>query len=343
MVDLRAWAHVATLTLFIPAILYLGRPVLLPLALAGVLAMVLAPLLQWLRIRGLGERWAVGFSAATLVLVVALIAGLVGLQVAQIVNDWPKISESLNELLHRGQAWLVNTAGVPAETVQNTMQRALGEASALARGFFGTLFGALGTGFVTFVLVILLLLERARIVWVVTHAVSPARRRDVGAALDEMVTVAHKYLIGKLKVMGIMAVAYFAAFSLTGVDYAPFLALLIAMSSIVPYVGNLAGGAMAIVLAVASSGGTAGLTVLAILAAAQGLENYALEPLIIGRKLSLNPFMTIFAVVVLGALWGVVGAVIALPIAGMLKVALDHASMTTAATLMTDEAPGKVP
>lgn len=333
---LEAAARVATLALFVPAILYFGRPFLLPLALAGVLAMVLAPLVAWLRGKGLGDRGAIALSALTLVLTVAAIVGLITLQVSQVVNDWPKISASLGELQDRGQAWLVRTAGVPPETIRDASQRALSQAQGLAGLFFGTVFGAIATGFVTFVIVILLLIERARIAAAIAQAVAPARRRDTGRALDEMVAVSHDYLVGKLKVMGLMAVVYFVAFWLAGVPYAPFLALLIAMSSIVPYVGNLVGGVVAIVLALAASGGTSALIVLGVVVLAQPLENYVLEPLVIGKQLDLNPMATVLAVIALGAVWGVVGAVIALPIAGMVRVVLEHTGGGPALTLMSD-------
>lgn len=339
---LGAAARVATLVLFVPAILYFGRPLLLPLALAGVLAMVLAPLVAWLRRRGAGEGLAISLAAMSVILAVLLVVGLVTLQVAQVVNDWPKISDSLLDLRQRAETWLVRTAGVPPETIQQSTQNALDQARAIGARFFGTMFGAFATGVVTFVLVILLLLERARIAWVVTRAAPSGRRRDVGRALDEMVTVSNQYLVGKLKVMGIMAVVYVIAFSLAGVPYAPFLAALIALSSLVPYVGNFVGGVLAIVLALAASGTTAALVVLAVVMLAQPLENYVLEPLVVGKQLSLNPLMTVVAVLAFGAVWGVIGAVIALPLAGMIKVALDHApSAEPAAVLMSDEPPGE--
>jgi predicted PurR-regulated permease PerM len=141
--------------------------------------------------------------------------------------------------------------------------------------------------------------------------------------------------------MGIMAAVYVTAFSLAGVPYAPFLALLIALSSFVPFVGNLVGGAIAVVLAVASSGGSAALVVLGVLALAQALENYVLEPMIVGKSLDLNPFMTIFAVFGFGVLWGVVGAVIALPLTAMVKVALTRlADSDGPVVLMSDAEPG---
>jgi predicted PurR-regulated permease PerM len=340
VVDFRAAATVATLVLFVPAILYFGRPVLLPLALAGVLAMVLSPLVRWLRGRGVGEGLSIALAALTLLLAVVLVAGLVTFQIAQVINDWPKISESLIELRQNAQTWLERTAGIPPDAIRQTTQSVLEQAQGIAGLFFGTVFGALATGFLTFVLVILMLLERARLAWVAAHVVPGTRRRDVARALDEMIAVSNRYLVGKLKVMGIMAAVYVAAFWLADVPYAPFLALLIALSSIVPYVGNLTGGIVAIVLALAASGGTAALVVLAVVVLAQPLENYVLEPLVVGRLLRLNPLMTVVVVILFGAVWGVIGAVIALPIAGMIKVALEHGrTADPVVILMSDEPP----
>ena len=60
------------------------------------------------------------------------------------------------------------------------------------------------------------------------------------------------------------------------------------------------------------------------MAIAQVFESYVLTPWIIGDEIELNPFMTIFSVVVFSALWGIVGAIIALPVAGVLRVIFSH-------------------
>jgi predicted PurR-regulated permease PerM len=338
---LSAAARLTIVVLGLPAILYFGRSILLPLALAAILAMVLTPLLQWLVRRGIGERLAIAAAAFALVLFVLGVVALVTLQVAQVVNDWPRISQSLRDLQAQGNAWLSGAAGLPPDAIGRGVEQLRSQGASVAAGFFGTLMGALGLGFVTFVLVILMLAERTRFAWVATHSVPASRRPQVARTLDEIVTVSNRYLFGKLKVMGIMAAVYVTAFSLAGVPYAPFLALLIALSSLVPFVGNLVGGAIAVVLAVASSGGSAALVVLGVLALAQALENYVLEPMIVGKSLDLNPFMTIFAVFAFGALWGVVGAVIALPLTAMVKVALTRlADSDGAVALMSDAEPG---
>lgn len=64
--------------------------------------------------------------------------------------------------------------------------------------------------------------------------------------------------------------------------------------------------------------------VIAVICVAQLLENYILTPYIIGDKVDLNPFITIFGVILLSVLWGMVGAIIALTVLGVLKVLFQH-------------------
>lgn len=132
------------------------------------------------------------------------------------------------------------------------------------------------------------------------------------------------YMFGKGIIMCFLFIIYYLGFTLGGVPFALFLALFAALFSIIPYVGNLIGGGVAVILAYLYSGGNSALIVIAVIAVAQLMENYILTPWIIGNKIDLNPFVTIFGIILLSVLWGVVGAIIALPVLGVLKVLFEH-------------------
>ena len=321
------------------AILYFGRPVLVPLAVAAILAMVLNPLLNWLRAHGVGRLWAITLCLLVLVGCAALLGGLISMQVAQVAQDWPEIQQSLIDIQDRGERYLAQTFNMSPEAINQRARRLLSGIAGGAASFFGSFLSGLVVVVLTLAYIVLMLAERDRFVRFVTR-VAPARhKREAENTLGEMANVAYQYLTGKLKVMGIMAGIYGTAFLIAGVPYAIFLAIIIALSSIVPYLGNFLGGVMAVLLTLVSSGPTSALVVLGILGLAQVVENYFLEPLVVGRDVDLSPFMTVFAIVALGTVWGVAGAVLAVPLAAMVKVISSHVSSAgaVAALMQADE------
>jgi len=146
----------------------------------------------------------------------------------------------------------------------------------------------------------------------------------MGSLLSNSSKIITSYLFGKGKIMILLFGIYYLGFILGSVPYALFLALFASLFSIIPYVGNIIGGGVAVLLSFLYAGATPALIVIAVIAAAQLLENYILTPWIIGDETNLNPFITVFGVILFSALWGIVGAIIALPIIGVLKVIFDH-------------------
>ncbi|RAJ26696.1 uncharacterized protein DUF20 [Gelidibacter algens] len=103
------------------------------------------------------------------------------------------------------------------------------------------------------------------------------------------------------------------------------MALFAALFSIIPYVGNIIGGGIAVVLSYLYAGTTPALIVIGVISIAQLEENYILTPWIIGDEIDLNPFITVFGIILFSMLWGTVGAIIALPLVGVIKVIYEHA------------------
>ena len=124
--------------------------------------------------------------------------------------------------------------------------------------------------------------------------------------------------------MVFLFIIYYIGFLFGSVPYALFLALFASLFSIIPYVGNLIGGGIAVALSYLYAGSTPAIIVIGVISVTQLVENYVLTPWIIGDEINLNPFITIFGIILFSALWGVVGAVISLPLIGVLKVIFDH-------------------
>lgn len=314
-------------------ILYYGQTLLLPIALAGLLAILLNPIDEKLRSWG----WSAGLSISGAMFVLLLMfAGLfvaVGQQAISFAENWPEtqenISKQLDKLRDQGNfGGLIPKvpSGMDSEASpkQDTASSLPVSRTGIMKFFSGT-FGALGDFLLMLVYVVLLLSQKERLQKFLLRRMPDEKRGVTHRTLNESRSVVQKYLRGRLILIGILSVLYSIGFLIIGLDYAILIAILVAVLSIIPYLGNIIGGVFAVALAFAGGGGTTAIVgVLITISVAQMLESYILTPLIVGDEVDINPLTTIFCVVGMSIVWGPVGAIIAIPMFAILRIIFSH-------------------
>jgi predicted PurR-regulated permease PerM len=109
-----------------------------------------------------------------------------------------------------------------------------------------------------------------------------------------------------------------------GVDFALFWAVVIGLFNYIPYVGSIIGVMLPVILSLAQFGSLGMTAVLgALLIAAQTYVGNILEPRVIGRELNLSPFVVLVALAVWTALWGLPGAILAIPLTAMIALVCE--------------------
>lgn len=155
----------------------------------------------------------------------------------------------------------------------------------------------------------------------------PGHRDEMGHTLDKITDVGKHYLVGRMILILILAVLYTVGLMLSGVEHALIISSLAALLTIVPYIGSVGGFILAMSIAVFSNVSPAGYLGVAItFGLAQFLESNILEPYVIGKKVQVNPLLTLIAFMLGGVIWGVVGMILFIPLFGMGKIAADHIS-----------------
>lgn len=150
------------------------------------------------------------------------------------------------------------------------------------------------------------------------------------------------YILGNLTVSLIAGVVSFFGFWLLGLDYPLLLALWVALTDLVPIVGAFVGAVPAVLLAARQGLGLA-LTVAGFLTLYQLFENYFVSPRVMTRAIDLGPASVIVAVMVGGTLAGITGALLALPVAAMIKVALDQYVISARRDKLSSDAAAGLP
>lgn len=186
-------------------------------------------------------------------------------------------------------------------------------------------FGVFGNFILTFIYVFFFLLYRKKFTTSVMKMAPDSHQSQTRATISEIITISQNYLSGRLLLILFLAVLYTIGLSVSGVEQAILISVLAAVLSLMPYVGNILGFGLAVAMAFISGSGLNGVIGVSItFGVAQFVESYILEPYVVGEKVNINPVFTIIVVVLGGAVWGIIGMLIAIPALGMLKVVFDR-------------------
>jgi len=136
--------------------------------------------------------------------------------------------------------------------------------------------------------------------------------------------VSAQYLRGRVLSILIFTVCFTAGFLIVGLKSAFLLAFIAALLTIVPYIGSIIGGLFPFAVALVTGDSGVAVGALAVVLIVQGIDNYFVEPYIIGGQVSISAFFTILILFVGGLLWGVAGMILFIPLLGIFKIICDY-------------------
>lgn len=309
----------------IGGILLLARlwQIILMLIIALVLAGTFSPVVSWL------ERHRVPRSLALSLILVALLGFVVGLgaliipafahQFGTLSTDAPRIQARLADLAARlpplaGQAEAIRTA---------QPNRLLAPIGAFALQSAGAAAQLVVLGGTTIVIAFYLIADHERVQGFL-FALLP-RRYHIRTArvLLDMETVVGGYMRGQAITSLCIGVFAFILLQATGVPAALPLAILAAFADLIPLVGGVLAVAPSVLFAL-TVGPLQAAIVLVALVIYQQFESHLLLPRVYGRSLRLSPLAVIVALLVGGTLLGIVGALLALPLAAGIRVLIEN-------------------
>lgn len=323
--SLGYWVKVALAVIAVVValrIVLLLQGVLLVVLASLVIALGMQPAISYLEDRGMRRGWAL--TAILLIVNAVLIAGAVVIiptaldQTDEIAAAIPEVQDELRAMGGIGEVIADRIdpsalVGADGEDVTRT----LGAAAATIFNLFTV---AVLTPYFAHALP-----RMKRWVLRLTHH---EERPDLLRLLNEASERISGYILGNLTVSLIAGLVSYAGFRLMGLDFALVLALWVALTDLIPIVGAFVGAVPA--LAVAAREGVGLMVAVAIFVLVYQLfENYLVSPRVMTRAIDLGPAAVILAVMVGGTLAGITGALLALPLAAMIKLATEQYLIST--------------
>lgn len=295
------------------------------LAVSGFFAIVLAPAVRRLQARLGGRR-----SLATGLVVIGTLIGMIGMftlflmpvreQLINTVTDLPgTVQDAANGRGAVGQLvkrlHLVSFVRDHQRELTNAATRLGDSQFEIAQAAFDVVLG-----FVTVTLLTFLLLSQSTTMGKTLYAFMPARRRESirRVAVDAGRAVSG-YMVGNLIVSLVAGVTAFVCLAAVGVPNPVVLALWVAFADLIPLVGATIGAAVAVLAAFFEST-TAGVITLIFFIVYQQLENGVIYPAVMARTVKVNPLVVLLSVLLGIELFGVLGALLAVPLSGAVLV-----------------------
>lgn len=140
---------------------------------------------------------------------------------------------------------------------------------------------------------------------------------------DEVITTTSKYMVGNIVISLICATIYGVTAVILGLPYALALAVIAGVLDMIPNIGSLIAGVIIGIVALTVSTSALIIFVIVILVYQQ-FENYVLQPTIIGKAADISGFLVILSVLFWGALFGVVGAIVGVPITAAILIVVNE-------------------
>ena len=325
--------RVIVLLLFLAAVFWFARPVMLPFIVGAIIAYAFSPFIDAVqsgtgRSRLLIVAAAYGAGLLVLVALVAAFAGPVSREVTLLVRSGPDALETA----------LRQVLGADSITIGDrtyTVEELATQAQAAINAFLQTPEGALRAaeqllhGVLDFVLTMIvtffLLLDGERFGRTLLRFLDPADRVQMQQVAARIHVVVGQWLRGQLVLIVFVAVIVTIVLGpILHIPNALALGVMTGVLEVITFIGPIIAGTVVGIVALSSGGPTLALTAVVFLFVLRQIEDVVIMPNVLGRAVHLHPLVALFAVVVGSTAFGIVGTFLALPVAAAISVALHE-------------------
>lgn len=309
-------------------LLYIGRSIILPILTAVIVVYVIVTASEALRKLPGMDRLPLIVLRFAVLLVFTLIFSAMAIVVTTTVREIAAVAPVYEANLERLLDTLALEFHLDAQLVIAEARAVTIDQIDLRRSVLAILGGFTSVGASVFLVIFysaFLLAERGGFPAKIRAAFKNETHADqVSDIISDMNQKIGKYLATKTLINVVLGVISFVILEVMQVDFALFWAIVIALFNYIPYVGSSVGVALPVLLSIAQFGSVSTtLILLALLTGAQIFVGNYLEPKLIGKQLNLSPFVVIVALVFWSALWGVSGAILAIPMTSVVTIVLS--------------------
>lgn len=326
-------------------VLFVGQEIIVPFVFSLIIAILLNPFVGFLQRKGFKHVLAILTAVIVAFIIIAVLLYFIFTQASMFTDELPQLKIKFNALFETAINWVSDNFNISTRKINAWLVQQKGEGLSNSTAIIGktiiTVSGALFTVLLIPVYVFMILFYKNLLTRFVSSLFSEEQNGLVKEVLTETKNLIQKYLIGLSIEAGLVAILNSAALLIIGVDYAILLGVIGALLNTIPYIGGLIAIALPMIIAIATQSPSAAIWVAIAYIIIQFIDNHYIVPYIVASKVKINGLISIIVVLIGGALWGVAGMFLSIPLTAILKVIFDRIeALKPWGILLGDDTPG---
>ncbi len=310
-------------------VLYIGKPVFIPLSFALLISFIVYPVVKWMQQKGVPGMIAIIAAVSLVMLFVLAIIALLLQQVISFASEWSALSGQLLDSILAGSKYINEHFNITPERQEEWFKTAVENSTA---GILSVIKNLLFTSGISFVLIVIipvyavLILYYRRVFVEVLFGFFPFEKRPVlQEILSETIHQYHNFIRGMLIVYLIVGTLNSIGLLALGIERAIFFGFVASILTFIPYVGIMVAALLPIAVSwITYDSAWYPIGVIAVFGVVQYLEANVIYPLVVGSRLHLNTLVILVAVIAGGILWGGSGMILFIPFLAILKLIADR-------------------
>lgn len=309
-------------------IMYIGQDIIIPIVFAVIISIVLNPFVNKMCRFGIGKVPAILIALLASIFLLTALFYFIGSQLAGFSESFPQLKSKFAVMFKDSIDWVSQTFNISKWKINEWVNKTKGEGMKISANLIGqtlgTISGVLIIVFLLPVYIFMILFYKSLLLEFISRLFKGNRHKIAEEVLFESKRLVQSYLVGLLLEALIVAILNSLCLFIIGIQYAILIGLIGALLNVIPYIGGLVAIAIPMLVAIATGEPIDALWVLLAYMLVQFIDNNFIVPKVVASKVKVNALVSIIVVIVGGALWGISGMFLSIPLIAILKVVFDR-------------------
>lgn len=308
--------------------LSIAQAIIVPIIYSIIIAIVLSPMVNFFVRKKINRIISIILTLVLVISISVLIIILISSQMIRFTDSFPKLIEEFKQLLQQAVAWTSEYFDISTVKINGWINEKTEEILKKSSSLIGQTLLQTGSVLVVLVLipvyVFMILLYQSLLIEFIHKVFKSSNQKNLNQIISGTKRIVQSYLIGLLIEAVIVTTLNSTSLLIIGVDYAILFGVIGAILNLIPYIGGIIAVSLPMMYALATMSPINALFVLGAYLLIQIIDNNYIIPKIVASKVKINALISVIVVLAGGALWGIPGMFLSIPLTAILKVIFDH-------------------